>query len=355
MVRALLNIIPLIALAFFLCSGIVFAAEPVSSAPTPAVPALLAKPAPTSVGAPIAPPTTTTAATAPTSTTSVSAMIGQMVWVKGTVKAEATDQKERPLERQSPVYEGDTLKTGADGSGQVVFTDGSLLVLRSGTEFKIDQYHYDKKGKPADNHFIANFIKGAFRTITGLIAHTHYDSYSVKTPVATIGVRGTEYVASLTGNNLIAQTLRDPIVVTNDAGQIVLDPEKQAAAQISGLNIKPRVVTAPASLVQSLPAPTPAPAPTPSSSPSNNQNTGGAVGTTSGSDSSGGSSGPSSSGGSSSGSSSSSSSTGTSGTNTPTVGSSTSNSTSTTVDAGSGTAPSTNTNKIVNCIQLKAN
>lgn len=350
MLRTAVKSISLTILTFFMYSGFLWAQTPMVK---PVIVPVQSKTIPTP------PPPPPLVMTTP--------MIGQMVWVKGDVKAISLEQKARTLQRQSPVYQGDTIETGTAGSGQIVFTDGSLLVLRGGTDFKVDQYHYDKKGKPADNHFIGNFIKGGFRTITGLIAHTHYDGYAVKTPVATIGVRGTEYVAVLGSNGLTAQTLRDPIIVTNQAGQVTLDPEKEAAVQISGLNFKPEVMkSAPANITESLPAPTPAPAPTPpasstpSSSDQNTTTTGGST-TSTGSSSGGGDSGGSS-GGSSSGTSSSSTSSGGSsssttsssgGTNVP---ASDSGSQTTTVDTGSNNgSPSLNTNKIVNCIQLKAN
>jgi hypothetical protein len=118
--------------------------------------------------------------------------VGQMVWVKGTVKALSVDQTSRTLQRRSPIYASDTLVTGASDEGQIVFTDNSVVVLRSDTEFKIDQYKFNKTS-PSEGQYAASVAKGGFRTITGLISKANPDNYRVNTPVATIGVRGTDY------------------------------------------------------------------------------------------------------------------------------------------------------------------
>jgi len=195
-------------------------------------------------------------------------IIGQIVWVKGTVKAIHSTQGERTLARQSPLYEGDRVVTGSSGSGQIVFTDSSLLAIRSGTELILDQYNFDKKGKPQDNHFLLNLVKGGFRTITGIIAHARPDSYTVKTPVATIGVRGTDYsiyYSALTG--LAAKLNQGKIILTNSSGKVLLGgKEDWRYAQIASPNTVPTASTQSSSTTfDKQPEIIPATAPPPSS------------------------------------------------------------------------------------------
>ena len=40
-------------------------------------------------------------------------------------------------------------------------------------------------------------LKGGFRAVSGLIGHVNRDEYRVSTPVATIGIRGTDYIVVL--------------------------------------------------------------------------------------------------------------------------------------------------------------
>lgn len=188
------------------------------------------------------------------------APIGQMVWVKGEVTAKTPEGGSRPLQRQSVVNQGDTIVTGKDGAGQIVFTDGSLVALRSDTVLTLSQYSYSSKQPAQQNSQVMDLVKGGFRTVTGFIAHTHVDGYKVNTPVATIGVRGTDYslyYAALTG--LSVKLDRGAITAVNKAGELNLDQSKKLVyAQISGLNVSPQVTTTPANEFRSQPPPVPA-------------------------------------------------------------------------------------------------
>jgi len=85
-------------------------------------------------------------------------IIGQMVWVKGQVQAIDASQHARTLQRRSPIYVQDTIVTGS-GSGQIVFTDNSLLALRQGTTFQITQYHFIPP-PPNNNKYVGRLIAG---------------------------------------------------------------------------------------------------------------------------------------------------------------------------------------------------
>ena len=116
-----------------------------------------------------------------------------MVWVNGTVKAAFPEQAPRVLARGSVIYEQDTVTTAPGSTGEIVFTDNSIISLRSDTTFVIEQYSFNQKSPASGGQYIMNLIKGGFRTITGFIAKSQPENYQVKTPVATIGVRGTSY------------------------------------------------------------------------------------------------------------------------------------------------------------------
>ena len=51
------------------------------------------------------------------------------------------------------------------------------------------------KAKPNEGTLLFNFIRGGMRTVSGAIGKVNRSNYSVKTPVATIGIRGTSYAA----------------------------------------------------------------------------------------------------------------------------------------------------------------
>ena len=98
----------------------------------------------------------------------------------------------RAAQRGSEVRQGETVRTGSSALAQLRMSDGSLLSVRSGSEFKLDQYSFSGKGD-SNATFALSVIRGGFRTITGLIAQANRRGYRITTPVATIGVRGTHF------------------------------------------------------------------------------------------------------------------------------------------------------------------
>lgn len=210
-------------------------------------------------GVSVRPALTTTVATVTTPALSLHP-IGQVVWVKGDVEASQAG-KNRSLQRRSVIYEHDMIVTGPDASGEVVFTDSSIVTLRGGTQLKIDKYHFDP-ATPADNKYIAGLAKGGFRTITGLISHGHPENYQVNTPVATIGVRGTIYTLAIAGGTLSIEINQGAIVATNQAGQTVMIKGKTLPfSEISGLNVPATQTAQQPAALQGQPETTPAPAP----------------------------------------------------------------------------------------------
>lgn len=161
--------------------------------------------------------------------------IGQVVWVKGSVSAVAPDNKERPLKRSDFIYEHETLKTSKDGSGQVVFSDKGLMSLASDTVIKIDEYKFTKDGKPSENKFVSNLVKGGLREVTGAISKGHPENFQLKTPVATIGVRGTVLTISYEEKikKLAAGVELGEITVKNNKGVIILNPKTEPYANVA--------------------------------------------------------------------------------------------------------------------------
>lgn len=118
--------------------------------------------------------------------------VAKVVWVKGDVKAQDLQKANRALQRGSDLYEGDTLITATASTGQIVFTDQSVVVLSPNTSLQIKNYKLDRQNK-SNEKYALNLVKGGMRTITGVIPKDNPNAYQVKTPTATIGVRGTDF------------------------------------------------------------------------------------------------------------------------------------------------------------------
>lgn len=159
--------------------------------------------------------------------------IGQIVWVKGEVKAITANQAVRTLQRRSPIFTKDTIVTDKASTGEVVFTDNSVVSLQQDTQLRIDEYQFGKNVEPGKAKYVASLIKGGFRTITGLIPKENANNYQVNTPVATIAVQGTHYVAIYRGQ-LFLKYLSGAPCMRNSKGTVCLNANLPYAEAASG-------------------------------------------------------------------------------------------------------------------------
>jgi len=186
--------------------------------------------------------------------------IGKVVWVNGLAKATGLNGIPRSLERRSPIYEKDTILTTKDSMIQFVFNDNTLLTLRGDTTLTLDQYSYHPNGSSSTEKNFMSLIKGGFRTVTGLISKRNPDNYQVTTPVATIGVRGTDYTVFYEKKSgLELQIISGTIAVSNAAGNILLSQNLGPAfAHVASVEKPPvKQSTPPAELKTLLPTTTP--------------------------------------------------------------------------------------------------
>lgn len=135
---------------------------------------------------------------------------GTATVVVGTVSSMGPNGVSRLLSRGDAVYSGDRILTGAAASVRVEFRDGSSAVLRPNTEFAVETFRFGTDSDaapviasaprqvaappPGSSQAVLRLVRGGFRTITGLIGKVNRQEYRVHTPVATIGIRGTEYL-----------------------------------------------------------------------------------------------------------------------------------------------------------------
>jgi FecR protein len=96
----------------------------------------------------------------------------------------------QPATAGMTLEKGDRVRTGAAGTAQLWFTDSTVVALRSGSDFLIEQYEY--RGNKA-GELVFSLLRGGFRTVAGFIGAEDPKQYRVKTPIATVGRRGTQY------------------------------------------------------------------------------------------------------------------------------------------------------------------
>ncbi|MBK6638142.1 MAG: FecR domain-containing protein [Rhodocyclaceae bacterium] len=126
--------------------------------------------------------------------------VGIITHLSGVLTAKRADGTSKVLGIKSEVEQGDTLTTEADTYARIKFVDGAEVVLRPGTQFKIEKYAYTE-GAPDSDNIIVSMFKGGLRAVTGLIGKRNKEKVSFQTPTATIGIRGTHFGMLLCNND----------------------------------------------------------------------------------------------------------------------------------------------------------
>ena len=91
-----------------------------------------------------------------------------------------------PITSGSAVRSNELIRSGEAAAANLVFLDRTTLSVGPRSEVRLDKFIYDPN-QPAGS-VVVNLTKGAYRFVTGVQTSR---SYEIRTPVATIGVRGT--------------------------------------------------------------------------------------------------------------------------------------------------------------------
>ena len=129
---------------------------------------------------------TATVKAAPDQIARVALNVGQATRINASGQAE-------PVRLGTSLVAGDRIITGKDAFAILVFSDQGRVSLRADSELVIHSYRVDPSG--ADTRLELELVRGAMRQISGDAARLQPERYRLNTPVAAIGVRGTDFLA----------------------------------------------------------------------------------------------------------------------------------------------------------------
>lgn len=141
-------------------------------------------------------------------------MAGSVSFAIGDASIVGHDGKSTPAIRGASIEAGQTLVTGATGHIHVRMVDGAFISVRPQSKLRIEEYRYDA-AVPANNRIKFVLEQGVARSITGRAGEAAKESYRLNTPLAAIGIRGTDFVV---------QAAADVTRVTVQSGAIVMAP-----------------------------------------------------------------------------------------------------------------------------------
>jgi hypothetical protein len=115
---------------------------------------------------------------------------GKVELADGITRIASPGKPERRPAVGEPVHEGDAVQTAPKAELHLRMADGASIIVRENTKMKITAYVAD--GGQNDRSLL-DLTEGALRAITGWIGRYNRANYAVRTPLVTIGVRGTDH------------------------------------------------------------------------------------------------------------------------------------------------------------------
>lgn len=137
---------------------------------------------------------------------------GKVIFVAG--KASVA---ERSVAEGMMVQEGEMLSTGGDGFIYVKTIDNGLFILRPNTKARIVSYHVDAKD-PANTRIKLELLSGVARSKSGDAVKLARQNFRFNTPVAAIGVRGTDFTVFTNNDTSRVAVISGGVIVSGFAG-----------------------------------------------------------------------------------------------------------------------------------------
>ena len=182
-----------------------------------------------------------------------SGIIGDIILHTGNAVIERTDGEDVDSEVDLDIYSYNTVKTGK-GKVAIGFIDDTRVDVTEHSKLIIDEFVYDPNTKTGSLSLKAAL--GTIRYASGQIAKTSPTNVQIKTPTATIGVRGTDFtmtVDEIGSSTIILLPSCDTngfcfvgeITVESDAGQVIMNTAFQATVvdTISSQPLKPVILS----------------------------------------------------------------------------------------------------------------
>lgn len=164
--------------------------------------------------------------------------VGQATSTEGTVYVVRTNGVREQIQSGDPIYQGDVVETADGGAINILFVDKTTFALGEDARLAVDELVYD----PSTHHGTSTFsiLKGMFVFSSGEIAKIDPTDMTVKTTVATIGIRGTKVAGEVkpAGEESKFTILEGEIVVITDEGFVVLNDANETSF-VNGFDAAP--------------------------------------------------------------------------------------------------------------------
>jgi hypothetical protein len=123
------------------------------------------------------------------------------------------------------VHQNEVIRTGSESAARLIFADRTDFMIGARSEVVLDRFIYDASSQ--SGRLVLRAMSGLMKFRTGRMAS---DSYRIDTPVATVGVRGTEFLISVeAGGTTFIHVLGGVVLVADTIGRAIDVPTGRKA------------------------------------------------------------------------------------------------------------------------------
>ncbi|MBK7509066.1 MAG: FecR domain-containing protein [Comamonadaceae bacterium] len=170
-------------------------------------------------------------------------LVGEVTLLIGQAQVIGTDDVVRTVERGLTVRTGDRIETQAGGHVHIRFVDGARVSVRPASRLQIESYSYSTQ----QSHGSAikfRLDEGVIRSITGAWGEAARERFRLNTPMAAVGIKGTDFVVRSDANSTAASVYAGAIILAplSDCGAAVGScqngSEKLLSADMKGIMLE---------------------------------------------------------------------------------------------------------------------
>ena len=148
------------------------------------------------------------------------ANIGEVTALSGS--AQLLRQSETiTVAKGAEINENDLLKTAARSKAQVVLKDDTVITIGPQSEYLFERYM-----ESGDSEVVMQLKRGFFKTVTGKIGKIAPQRFKIKTKAATIGIRGTQFMAYVNDDEEKIGCIQGEIIVWTADGEYIVSAGK---------------------------------------------------------------------------------------------------------------------------------
>ncbi|MGC8731696.1 MAG: FecR family protein [Halothiobacillaceae bacterium] len=152
-------------------------------------------------------------------------VVGNVVFVIGQSQRKAADGESTPITQGMALHVGDTIETSPSGHVHIRFIDDGFISVRPESRLTVEAYQAHV-GDANNTQIRFTLHQGQIRSITGKAAEAAHERFRLNTPLAAIGIKGTDFVTRTD-----AQTTQ----VILHSGAVIVSPLDETTCPASGL------------------------------------------------------------------------------------------------------------------------